>query len=545
MNHLKKYWKKFSYTGLSVAVVFFAASLTPSLLPRPIILQGLLSGLALAGGYGAGCLLAWLWSYLEIPVIKKTHLKIYQKTLAVFGLFVLVYSLGRSVVWQNSIREPMGMELINRTNPILILLVALLLFIVIIFISRVLRNFFYYLTEKLDKVIPLRVSRMIGFLLVALFFIFLISDVLGGWIIDSVDSSSKKIDQIIDENINKPVHFLKTGSEHSLVEWESVGRMGKEFVVNGPDQGGIANFWGEEVKEPIRVYVGLRTRETAHERAQLALEELKRVGAFEREILLIASPTGTGWLDPNSVNSFEYIHRGDTAIVAVQYSYLSSGMSVLVAPEKSVISAQLIFDEVYDYWEELPEDERPKLYLHGLSLGAMSSELSPDFYRIVGDPVDGALWVGPPFLSNIWKEVTEKRNPGSSFRLPEFDDGSLVRFRNQFSKSTNQDGWGDMRIIYLQHASDPMTFFSKSLWYKKPEWLKEEKGPEVSSELRWYPIVTFLQIGFDLIVSRGTAPIGFGHDFAPASYIDAWAELTSPVDWSEEKANKLKRLFNP
>ena len=37
--------------------------------------------------------------------------------------------------------------------------------------------------------------------------------------------------------------------------------------------------------------------DTAEERAQIALDELKRVGAFERSVLIVITPTGSGWVE--------------------------------------------------------------------------------------------------------------------------------------------------------------------------------------------------------------------------------------------------------
>src|SRR5918995_4367771 len=63
---LQRHWASFSYVGLAVATLFFAASLTPSLLPRHYAVQGVLSGFALAAGYGIGMIFVWLWNYLEL-----------------------------------------------------------------------------------------------------------------------------------------------------------------------------------------------------------------------------------------------------------------------------------------------------------------------------------------------------------------------------------------------------------------------------------------------------------------------------------------------
>src|SRR5690606_26282940 len=112
------------------------------------------------------------------------------------------------------------------------------------------------------------------------------------------------------------------------------------------------------------------------ERAALALRELVRQGGFDRSLLVVIVPTGTGWVDPAAIDTLEYLQRGDVASVAVQYSYLTSWLSLLFEPEQGEEAARGLFDAVYGYWSRLPRDRRPRLYLHGLSLGALNSQQS-------------------------------------------------------------------------------------------------------------------------------------------------------------------------
>src|SRR5690606_2944176 len=186
------------------------------------------------------------------------------------------------------------------------------------------------------------------------------------------------------------------GSKESRLDWQKLGRAGREFVASGPSAAQISAFTQREAMEPIRLYAGLQMADTAEARAQLLLDELIRVGAFARSALVVITPTGTGWIDPSAMDGLEYLYEGDIASVALQYSYLNSPMSLVFQPESGMESAQALFRAVYGHWKTLPPGSRPKLYLHGLSLGAFNSQRSFTLFDILGDPIDGALWSGPP-----------------------------------------------------------------------------------------------------------------------------------------------------
>ncbi len=321
--------------------------------------------------------------------------------------------------------------------------------------------------------------------------------------------------------------------------WQDLGRHGRSFVASGPRATDLEAFLGEEAKSPIRIYIGLNTAEAPEERAQLALKELQRTEAFKRSVLILATPTGSGWIDPAAVNTVEYLHRGDIATVTAQYSYLPSSLALMVEGEYGVRTARALFEAVYDHWTGLPKDERPALYLHGLSLGALNSDRSFDMYDIIQDPFDGVLWSGPPFRSETWRTVTRRRDPTSPAWLPTFRGGEVVRFMNQHTGlEADRGGWGPFRIAFLQYASDPVTFFDPSILYREPAWLQKPRGPDVSAELRWFPVVTMLQLAAD--IGAGEAPPGHGHTYAAADYVDAWFALTEPEGWSREDLARLR-----
>src|SRR4051795_8901779 len=51
----------YSLPGLVGALVFVCLSLSPSLLPRTGLIQGLVCGITGAIGYGVGVVIAWVW----------------------------------------------------------------------------------------------------------------------------------------------------------------------------------------------------------------------------------------------------------------------------------------------------------------------------------------------------------------------------------------------------------------------------------------------------------------------------------------------------
>lgn len=539
---ISDYWSSFSFVGLVFASLFFSGSVTPSLLPRHYAVQGLLSGLSLAIGYGVGLAFLWFYLFLELPELTEPTQRIAKRVIVGLVAIIFVTFLWRMTAWQNSIRELMELPALETSYPLRVLGIAGVFGAILVAMGRLFLRCVLFVSTKLQRFLPRRIAFTLGFTLVAFSVLLLTNDVIVKWLLDSADTAFLKIDRRMENDLEQPQNPELTGGEKSLVSWKSIGRQGKSFLNLGPTQEEIAEFHGKEAKQPLRVYVGMRTKPTMRERAKLALEELKRVGGFERSVLIVATPTGTGWLDPSAVDTVEYLHAGDTAIVSMQYSYLPSWITILVDPQRSMESATILFEEVYGYWKTLPKSSRPKLYLHGLSLGSLGSEVSADLYTIFEDPIDGAVWSGPPFPSRNWQHIVQNRNEGSPVWLPEIRDERLVRFTAQKNALNTGRPWGPIRAVYVQYASDPMVWFSPDLAWNSPDWLEDPRGPDVSPELRWYPMVTFLQIACDLPMATAV-PLGHGHNYSPSSYIDAWIAVTQPANWTEKKTVQLKAQF--
>ncbi|WP_022728910.1 alpha/beta hydrolase [Fodinicurvata sediminis] len=539
-----RFARSFCTAGLLLGTLFFAASLTPSLLPRTALVQGVLSGLAFGAGYLLGFWGRRLWRYLELPVLRGWFSLVVQVAAALVCLVIAGYFLWRSVAWQNSIRAVMDMEPTAEGQRLLVALVAVAVFAGLVLLARLVRLIFLLVSQLIRRHIPRRFAQVAGFVLV----VTLLWSAANGLILSvglrMADSSYQQFDALLEPDVEQPRDPAMAGALDSLVDWEGMGRAGRKFVARAPTEEDLSDFSGsEEAMRPARVYVGLNSAETIEERAELALEELKRIEAFERSALVIATPTGTGVVDRAAMEPLEYMLGGDVATVAVQYSYLASWLALLTEPGYGADTAQAVFDRVYEHWRDLPAEERPELYMHGLSLGALNSDLSFDLYDVVGDPIDGAVWSGPPFSTRTWQSATRERADESPAWLPRFRDGSVIRFTNQQDRLDIPGAdWGPMRFVFLQYASDPITFFEPELFYRRPAWLEGRRGPDVSPDLTWYPAVTFLQLIADMPASMA-APDGYGHVYAAEHYIDAWAEVADPPGWDESRLLQLKAHF--
>jgi uncharacterized membrane protein len=247
----------------------------------------------------------------------------------------------------------------------------------------------------------------------------------------------------------------------------------------------------------------------------------------------------TGWVDNNGIAPLEYMQDGDVATVAVQYSYLQSPLSLILEPGRVQDSATAVFRVIYRYWKQLPEDRRPKLYLFGLSLGSLGSENSPPMHAWLGASFDGAVWAGPPFRNPIWRAIQRDREEGSPPWRPVFEDGSNFRVIGHGDSATEAPSdWGRVRIVYIVYPSDAIVFFEEDMFYRQPQWMTPPRGEDVSSLLQWFPIVTALQVGIDMMFAAEVPP-GHGHDYAVADYMEAWRAVTAPEIWSDEDAKRL------
>ncbi|MFC9661093.1 alpha/beta hydrolase [Nocardia sp. NPDC127606] len=522
-----------NYVGLVLATLFFGLSVTPSLVPRDWLFQGLISGINAAIGYGLGCVLEWLfrrWVRSRIPIPSPSDRLRYaiKATVLVTCALVAALMLVQSARWQREITSLMGMA--GTTTPAYLRtgLLSVAVGVAVVAAYRTVRVMVLGLARQLNRWVrvPREVAPAAGLLVLVVLAVTIFNGVASRAFFAVANSAFSVRNDRTTPYAVQPIAPERSGSPGSLAPWQSLGFEGRWFVSNGPSAAAITEVTGKTAREPIRAYVGLESVARDQTAAQLAVAELERTKAFEREAMVVVTTTGTGWVNGMAAGAVEYLYGGDTAIVATQFSYLPSVLSFLSDREKAAAASRELFDAVYERWSAQPEGHRPKLFVYGESLGSQGSEEAFDGLGDLREEVDGALWVGPPNSNRLWRQFVDRRDPGTPAVAPVYADGLVVRFADDATDLDRAEPWREPRIAYLQHPSDPIVWWSADLIFTQPDWLSEPRGPDVSTQMRWAPFVTFWQVTADLTNAQGVTD-GHGHRYG-SLVLDGWLAVGAP-----------------
>ncbi|WP_297008373.1 alpha/beta-hydrolase family protein [uncultured Corynebacterium sp.] len=548
LSRITTYRLRLSYTGSVVATVMMLLSMTPSLLPRGPLFQGVVTGASAAVGYLIGVFVSWLVRYMmnSDPSTEKRGRTLSWRWWAPLGglaAAAAVVGLWQFRVWQNEVRDLVGEDHLDWTAWPVTVVIAVLVFLLLVLLGQGWGKLARTLYHWLDRVLPPRVARVCAVAVMVVFTVFLANGVVANYSLQFLNASFASANDDTPDDVTRPTDGYRSGSPDSLVSWESLGREGRKFVALGPSTDMLAEVNGRRAVEPIRSFVGLGSGDDLRANAALAAEELVRAGGLGREIIAVGSATGSGWINQATVDSLEYMYNGNVATVSMQYSYLPSWLSFLVDREQARQAGVYLFEAVDAKVRELPENRRPKIVVFGESLGSFGAEAAFGTIPTLTARTDGALFVGPTFNNDLWREATDRRDAGSPERLPVYDGGEHVRFAASTGDLDIPDAeWREPRTVYLQHASDPITWWSPDLVFNEPDWLRESRGADVLSSTRWLPIVTFLQVSADMAVSTGV-PEGHGHKYI-SEIPRAWAKILEPDGWTgDEGEEKLTEII--
>jgi uncharacterized membrane protein len=540
----KPWWvRHYTFTGTAVGLVFVWFSTTPSLLPRSAVFQGLVSGISGAIGYGFGVFAVWLIRYMAGKDSSPPAPRRAWMVLIPIGAVGMVVMAIWFHAWQDEVRDLMGVEHLKWYDYPLAAGLSLVVLFTLVEIGQFIRWLVRFLVGQVDRIAPFRLSATIVVVSLVVLTITVLNGVVLKFAMRTMNNTFASANDEMSPATAPPKTPLRSGGPQSLVSWDSLGREGRIFVESGPRVDELTKFNGAPATEPIRAYAGRDSADDITATADLAAQELQRAGGLQRAVVAVGTTTGTGWINEAEASALEYMYNGNTAIVSMQYSFLPSWLSFLVDKENARQAGQALFEAVDRLVRRMPEGQRPKLVVFGESLGSFGAEAPFMTLNNILARTDGALFSGPTFNNTIWTDLTATRDAGSPEWLPIYNDGKNVRFVARASNLARPDAvWGHPRVVYLQHASDPIAWWTPSLLFKEPDWLKEPRGYDVLSDTRWIPVVTFLQVSADMAVALDV-PDGHGHDYV-ADVANAWAAVLSPPGWTQDKTQRLRPLLH-
>ena len=513
-----------SFLGVIAALAMYAVSVSPSLMARSWTWHAVASGILVACGYVAGVVV----QNVAQLVIRLTGLTISASEpvelgfrigigalFALWWIYAVIQSYRRArkaAALVNMPGETFGEYLLGTAGAVVVSWMLLR-------IVGALNRLCWMLIASLDAHMPRPAAIVVSMVILFAIMFFLTSKVILRGGIGFFRRKAEQLNMRTARGIYQPVVPERSASPASSVTWESVGGQGRVFLGRGPSRLDIAQVCGGVAMEPIRVYSGMPTGGSGIEQAAATVvAELHRTGAFDRAVILIAASTGSGWVDEWQVQPLEFLTRGNCATASLQYSYVPSALNWLTGLEPAQEASAALFAAVRAELDLMDEADRPALFVCGESLGAFASQSVFESFEDVLARVDGALWVGTPSFTPMHAALTAARHKGSPEVAPVVHNARRVRFVNEPSDlRTDLYGrelgpWGFPRVVYAQHPSDPVVWWTNKLIWTQPDWLRERAGRDVSLNVEFTRFATYIQVLADLPVA-GTAPGGHGHTY--------------------------------
>lgn len=521
--------------GILMALIAYSVSVSPSLLPRRWWWHGFVSGILVAAGYTLGWGIQVLGTYLlevsgVVLIAPPTLINVVKwVVIAAVGIWTLRAAVVSFIDSQRAARLTQ-MRPVALPEYLLGLVASAAMFMLVMGLVWLFIQVFSLLAMLLEQWMPwIAATILSGLLALALFFLIWSRVVFRG-IMAYFARAAQKLNSRSNNHLPIPQVAERSGSPLSHSSWESIGGQGRLFLGHGPDREQIEAVTGRPAIEPVRVYVGLPGGTPDLEAlAEKAVQELRRAGGLERSVVVINIATGSGWVDEWLCQPLEYLTGGDCATVSMQYSYLFSAAMMLSDLTPCEQAGRALFQAVERAVLELPADRRPALIVAGESMGAYGSQAAFTDEQDLLARTSGAIWVGSPYQSPLLRALTAQRHRGSPEIAPVINSGRNIRFvgaPNQLEQDAygrELSEWDFPRVVFAQHASDPVVWFSHSLALHEPDWLRERAGLDVSPSMRYTPLATYLQVIADLPVA-GLASPGHGHTYH-RELIDVWIKV--------------------
>jgi hypothetical protein len=369
---------------------------------------------------------------------------------------------------------------------------------------------------------------------------------------------AKKVGQLAIDRDASLRGLVTSGDAGTPLSWDRQSGQGKRFLTEMPHADEIRNVMraadGSEpqgIKDPARIYASLKHADpklgehaAAMQRVDRVMEDAERLkvfGEYRREAdgtltelhpprkhMMVALTTSNGFVNPVAASSFEFMHGGDTAIMAIQAGK-KPALGELHHVERSTATNIELLTRLKARLDQMPEGApRPKVHLYGESFGAWVGQnivrgtgegrLSLIASRIgkwdgkqthVPDAVTpamikaryeelgidgGAMFVGTPKFSGERPVYQSAEELATGAKPASLHIRNLLEAREITPEQANAS-----MATYVQHDSDPVALFEPGLLVHKAPFLgrRSTRGENISPQQTDMPIVTALQTAFD------------------------------------------------
>lgn len=231
----------------------------------------------------------------------------------------------------------------------------------------------------------------------------------------------------------------------------------------------------------VRAYAALGDGASPAARAAVAVERLIAGGGLSSRAVVVAVPTGSGWVDPHFVRGVEEALHGDSAIVAVQYTEMPSWQSFVLHRDAAAASTAALIDELHRRAPSTP------VRVYGQSLGTVGVHAAARRAAQLKAPLRATLQVGTPAGVAI-------------------------------------DGPAQL------NASDPVGIWSPRLLIAPPERAATATG-RATPRPPWLPVLSFVQATVDLLGATAPPP-GLGHRYDESQGTQLVSDLVAGRDLS-------------
>lgn len=311
-----------------------------------------------------------------------------------------------------------------------------------------------------------------------------------------------------------PERTTVTAGPTSLIPFDSIGKEGRRFVVMALSRQEIEAVMGEPAVDPIRIVAGFESAESTEARAELCLAEMRALNAFDRSVIIVASPTGVGYVSYVFAETVEYLTRGDCALVMPQYALVPSALALNDTGDGANLQ-RLVLQGIAEHIAQMPEESRPRVVQFGESLGAQVAldvaypDGSGEFDQL---GLDAGLYLGVPFRTKAWNAWRKERSTFDPQRLlHQVADSTEITRLPESVRTT-------ARHLMVVHHDDPVNKFGYRAVVSPPWWLgqPDTRPPKVPRETIWRPLTTFILTLVDLKNGMQFSPGTFrrvGHDY--------------------------------